>query len=118
MAQQGGGTSVWLWVGLGCGGLVLIFACFGGIGAYFYVQAKERSENAFAEYERMEAERRAREEAEARLMMEREIAAQQQQQGGPGLPGLPPPPLPTGPRPTNTSPMTVTAQVTSVTGNP
>lgn len=120
MAEQGGGSSVWLWVGIGCGGLLLIFACFGGIGAYFFLQAKEASEEMAVAAREAEA-RYAREaaEAEQRAMMEREAALAQQGQGqGLGLPSMPPPPLPTGPRPTNTSPITVTAQVTGVTGNP
>jgi hypothetical protein len=121
MAEKGG-SSVWLWVGLGCGALVLVFGCFGGIGAYFYFQAKNRSEQAFAEYERMEAQRRAEEEAQRMAMMEAERQAMNgQQPGGPTLPGNPlpsNPALPTAPRPTNTSPITITAQVTAITGNP
>src|SRR5688500_4748278 len=71
MANQGGGSSVWLWVGLGCGGLVLVLACVGGIGAFFYFSARDAQEQMSTAFEQAEAEqRRAQMEEEARRQAE------------------------------------------------
>jgi hypothetical protein len=104
MANQGGGSSVWLWVGLGCGGLVLVLACVGGAGFWFYYQARDAQDQVAVAFEQA----RAQEEAQRRMA----------EQAQPGMPGVPLPAVPTGPGPTDRTPRMIVATVTSVTGNP